>query len=183
VIGTVAAAALALVGVSVAAAQSSGTTTPSTTAPTTPANGAPKPHGPRGFGGGPGPFFGGPGIGPGGAIYGTYVRPNPTGGYETITFQTGTASNVSTGSITVTSADGHKVTYTVSSNTSVNGGQTGINSVATGHMVSVQAQGSGPSPAATSIIDMTALGNNRQHWNPAPPSTAPSTTTPTTTKP
>jgi hypothetical protein len=184
VIGTVAAGALALVGVSVASAQSSGTNGPASSTTTAPPANAPvlKPAGPfprrgPGFGVGPAGF----GLG-GGAIRGTYVRPNGSG-FQTIDFQNGTVTAVSTGSITVQSADqvsSHATTsYTVTSNTSVNAGQSGIGSVKVNDTVSVVADGSTKPDTAMSIIDTTNLGNIRQHWKPAPPpTTTPSTTTP-----
>jgi hypothetical protein len=192
-IATVTAGALALVGVSVASAQSSGTTTtkpattPSTTAPTTT---APKPgarRGPGGFRGGPGfPGPGGPGgfgpFGAGGSIHGEFTRRSGTG-YQTVDTQVGTVQTVSTTSITVKSADGFTQTYTASTNTVVNSGQLGINSVKVNDTVQVEAvvTGSGSTlvRAAESIVDTTSLGNIRGHWNPPRPATP--ATPPTTT--
>jgi hypothetical protein len=185
VIGTVAAGALALVGVSVASAQSSGTNSPnssSTTAPpaNAPANAPAKPFPRRG----PGFGFGPGGIGTGGAIYGTYVRPNGSG-YQTIDVQTGTVTAVTTGnnaSITVKSVDGHTQAYTVNAYTQVNAGESGIGSVKVGDTVSVQADATAHPPTlptAMSILDGTNLGSIHQHWKPLPPPT----TTPSTTSP
>jgi hypothetical protein len=57
---------------------------------------------------------GGPGLmGFGGALHGTFVVPNGSGGYTTVVMQHGKASKVSDTSITVTSADGFAQTDVV----------------------------------------------------------------------
>jgi hypothetical protein len=186
-IAAVTAGALALVGASVASAQSSGTTTtkPGASTSTTTASGtAPAPGTHRALGG----FKGGPGfpagfgaLGAGGTIHGEFVRRNPSGGYQTIDTQLGTVQAVSTTSITVKSADGFTKTYTVTTNTVVNSGRDGIGSVKTTDTVQLEAvvTGSGASAVAEakSIIDTTALGNIGGYWNPAPakPPTPPTT--------
>ena len=182
-IATVTAGALAIVGVSVASAQSSGTTTtPSTTAPSATAPASPKPGqaGPRRGPGGPGfGAFGGPGGLAGGAtIHGEYTRHSGSG-YQTIDTQLGTVDTVSSSSIKVKSADGFEKTYNVTTNTVVNSGRDGIGSVKTGDTVQVEAVVNGNPPEASSIIDTTTLGAIRGHWQPPKPATpsTPSTTT------
>jgi hypothetical protein len=184
----VTAGALALVGVGVASAQSSGTTTttPSTVAPST-TSPTPKPAaGPRGLSGKGFPGPGGPGgldgFGPGGTIRGEFVRPNGSGGYQTVDTQTGVVqAGVSNTSIAVKSADGVTKTYSVTTNTVVNSGRDGIGSVKAGDTVEIEAvvPASGGTPEAASIVDRTSLGSIQGHWKPqrpATPSTPPTTT-------
>ncbi len=178
-----AAGALAFAGVSVASAQSSGTTPPSTAAPSTPSTTTPqKPPGPRGFRGGLGPFVGG--LGAGGAIHGEYVRPNGSG-YQTVDVQVGTVQKVSQTSIEVKSADNFDKTYSVTTNTVVNAGRDGIGTVKAGDKVSVSAVVNGTTPEARSVMDSTSLGSIRQHWSPQPPPStgSPSTGSPSTSTP
>ena len=194
-VSAVAAGALAVAGVSIASAQSSGstTTTPGApAAPTTPTTLPGTPPG-RGFakGGGfrPGGFrpgaFGIGGLGGGGGIHGEFVRPSGTG-YQTVDTQMGKVTAVSPSSITVVSADGFSKTYGVDTNTLVNAGRDGINSVKVGDTVQLQAIGAtattkpSTTTSAVSIVDTTTLGPLRQHARPVPPpaGSTPSTTTP-----
>jgi hypothetical protein len=158
-------------GIGVALAQDSGSST--TTAPSTSVPGQPNlpggPGGPRFKGGGPGGKFGHGGGGPNGAIHGEFVTPDGSGGYRTVDVQTGEATEVSSDSITVKSADGFSKTYSVDQNTVVNSGRDGIGTVKKGDTVRVDAVVSGGKAAARSIMDVTTLGQIRQHWNPGAP--------------
>ena len=109
---------------------------------------------------GGGPFdFGGPGALGGlfGAVHGTAVVPKPGGGYQTIAFQNGKVTAVSSTSITLHSADGYSHTYQVTSSTLVNAQRDGIGSVKAGNQVIVTATVSGSSATATRIIDVSLI--------------------------
>jgi hypothetical protein len=125
------------------------------------------------------------GLGGGGGIHGEFVRPSGTG-YQTVDTQMGKVTAVSPSSITVVSADGFSKTYGVDTNTLVNAGRDGINSVKVGDTVQLQAIGAtattkpSTTTSAVSIVDTTTLGPIRQHARPVPP---PASSTPSTTKP
>jgi hypothetical protein len=113
-----------------------------------------------------GPFaIGGPGAlaGPGalgglfGAVHGTAVVPKPGGGYQTIAFQNGKVTAVSSTSITVHSADGYSHSYRVTSSTLVNAQRDGIGSVKAGNQVIVTATVNGGTDTATRVIDVSML--------------------------
>jgi hypothetical protein len=127
----------------------------------------------RGHAFGPGGFGLG-GIGGGaGAIHGEFVRPNGST-YQTVNFQVGQVTAVSSSSITLKSVDGFTKTYTVDTNTLVNAGRDGIGSMKVNDHASVQAVVHGNTAAAVSIIDSTTLGALRQHWRLQPPPSTPS---------
>src|SRR5262249_15193504 len=107
-------------------------------------------------GGGP---FGGPGALGGllGAVHGTAVLPKPGGGYQTVAFQNGKVTAVSSTSITLRSADGYSRTYRVTSSTLVNAQRDGIGSVKAGNQVVITATVSGSTATATRIIDVSQL--------------------------
>jgi hypothetical protein len=111
-------------------------------------------------------------------------------GYETIEVQTGTVTSVkdvsgSTWSLVVTSADKTALTYTVSSGTSVNGGESGVSSVKSGDSVSIVAVVSKGTATVKTLVDMSTLKANGASWAPmrqmppmspkAPPSSGSST--------
>lgn len=114
---------------------------------------------------GPGGQFGGPGDGgfrDGGAgltgtLHGTFVTQSG-GTYVTRLMQTGEVTAVSSGSITVKSADGYTKTYTLSSSTTVNGGQSQLSAIQTGHTVTVIAS---ESAAATTVTDQSLAGTGQ----------------------
>jgi hypothetical protein len=103
----------------------------------------------RGWAGGPGWF--------GGVLHGQVTVPKSGGGYRTLDVQDGTVTAVSTGSVTVKSADGFTHTYTVTSNTLVAAGAAGIGSVKTGNTIFVIATVSGSTATAANILDLTAV--------------------------
>jgi hypothetical protein len=128
------------------------------------------------------PFFGVPlGLGgAGGAIHGELTVPKSGGGYETLDEQSGTATAVSATSITVKSADGYSLTYTVTSKTLVDAQAAGIGSVKKGDSVFVIATVSGSTPTAADIYDLTAVKAGRASFTfrvpamPAMPAQPPS---------
>jgi hypothetical protein len=110
------------------------------------------------------PFSGVPlGLGgvSGGAIHGELTVPKSGGGYETLDVQSGTATAVSATSITVKSADGYSLTYTVTSKTLVDAQAAGIGSVKKGDSVFVIATVSGSTQTAADIYDLTAVKAGR----------------------
>jgi len=165
--GVVTVGVLAGAGVAVAATSSPSPTPTPTASPAPsvsklhplPANGAPRGmlhRAPFLFG----PAFGGPGLLGGGlfgAVHGTVVVPKSGGGYQTVTFQTGKVTAVSSTSITLRSADGISRSYQVSSSTMVNAQRDGIGSIKDGNQVTVTATASGSTATATRIIDLSLL--------------------------
>jgi hypothetical protein len=109
-------------------------------------------------------------------IHGQATVPNGNG-YETLAYQTGTVSTVSTSSITVKSADGFEQTYAVTSDTLVDAGRDGIGSVKQGDTVNVIATVSGSTSTARQINDVTNIQSSHSKWVPQRPQ--PSTTTTT----
>jgi hypothetical protein len=110
--------------------------------------------GPGGQGGFPG--GGATGTGLAGALHGTFVT-RSDGAYVTRVMQTGSVTAAGSTSITVRSADGYTKSYTLSSSTSVNGGQAQASSIATGNTVTVVATEAG---AATSVLDQSLLSQS-----------------------
>ena len=115
-------------------------------------------QGPGGFGG-PGGFAGR--GGPGGmtvmreALHGDFVVADPAGGYVTERSQTGTITELSATSVTLTSKDGYKQTYTLDSNTAKTG------SPKSGDNVTVIAKVQGTTATATSLGEAQQLGNGQ----------------------
>ena len=168
--GVVTAGVLAGAGVAVAATSSSSPTPTPTASPTaSPAPSARPPlhalppkgvpwriHGALPFG----PAFAGPGLLGGGlfgAVHGTVVVPKSGGGYQTVAFQNGKVTAVSSTSITLRSADGYSRAYQVTSSTLVNAERDGIGSIKAGNQVMVDATLSGSTATATRIIDLSLL--------------------------
>jgi hypothetical protein len=144
----------------------------------TPGSGAP--HGWQkirgGFPGGLGLRFGALG---GGVVHGQLTVPKSGGGYQTLDVQSGTVTAVSTGAITVKSADGFTASYTVTGNTVVGAQSAGIGSVKKGDKVFVTATVSGSTATAATIVDLTAIKNGRASFGfPQPPQKAPALPTP-----
>jgi len=139
-------------------------------APTPSASAAPVPPRPAGrgwrafaggsSGGGPGFAFGFIG-GAGGVVHGQFTVPKSGGGYQTEDVQQGTVTAVSSGSISVKSADGFTASYVVSSKTLVDAQAAGIGSVKKGDTVSVTATVSGSTATAASVQDQTAIKAGR----------------------
>jgi hypothetical protein len=107
-----------------------------------------------------GPAFAGPGpLGGGlfGAVHGTVVVPKPGGGYQTVAFQNGKVTAVSSTSITLRSADGYSHSYQVTSSTMVNAQRDGIGSIKAGNQVMVDATVSGSTATAVRVVDLSLL--------------------------
>ena len=174
--GVIAVGVLAGAGVAVAATSSpSPTPTPTASSPAPaapsarpplrwlPAKGAWRIHGAGSFG----PSFAGPGpLGGGlfGAVHGTVVVPKSGGGYQTVAFQNGKVTAVSSTSITLRSADGYSHTYQVTSSTMVNAQRDGVGSIKNGNQVMVDATVSGSTTTAVRIVDLSLLQQGL-HWS------------------
>ena len=116
---------------------------------------------------GGGPFaFGGPGALGGllSAVHGTAVVPKPGGGYQTVAFQNGKVTAVSSTSITLHSADGYSHSYQVTSSTLVNARRDGIGSIKAGNQAIVTATVSGSTATATRVIDVSLIQQGFQHF-------------------
>jgi hypothetical protein len=156
--GVAVAALLGGAGAALAATNSPGAPASPTAAAATP---APSP-GSSGLPPGPGfhRFGGGFGFGFGrlfGALHGQFVVAKPGGGYQTVDMQTGQVTAVSTTSITLKSADGFTMSYTVISSTLVDAQRDGIGSVKVGNQATVLATVSGSTATAASVNDLTLL--------------------------
>jgi hypothetical protein len=102
--------------------------------------------------------FGGPGLmGFGGALHGTFVVPNGSGGYTTVVMQHGKASKVSDSSITVTSADGFAQTYVINAKTGVGADRQGTAGIDNGADVVVTGTQKGDVVTATHLVDVAAF--------------------------
>ena len=142
-------------GVAIWAGTSSGSTTAS------------QPGGPGGFGGpggtgGPGGRFNGQAGAFGGAaairdaLHGDFVVANPAGGYTTERLQTGDVTALSDTSVTLTSKDGYKQTYTLDASTQKTG------DVKTGDAnITVVAKVDGQTATATSLGQALAPGQRQ----------------------
>lgn len=165
-----AAALLALTGAGIAFAvsgpsKSSAASGPtSTSAPTSASTLPVRPHmkGPRGFG----PMFG-PGVGGGRVIHGDYTIQTPSG-HEEVLVQTGTVSDVSSTSITITSSDGYSHTYVVAPTTVVDAQANGISTIQKNDQVQLQAVVQSGKDTATNIVDTTKIGDSRKGFFPKP---------------
>ena len=147
---------------------------PSPSASAAPGSGSATRHGWRAFAGGPGRFgafgFGGAGR----VVHGQITVPKSGGGYQTLDVQSGTVTAVSTGSVTVKSADGFTATYTVTSKTVVDAESAGIGSVKAGDKIFVTATVSGSTATAADIVDLTAVKAGRASFGfPERPANAP----------
>ncbi len=90
-------------------------------------------------------------------MHGTVVVPKPGGGYQTVAFQNGKVTAVSSTSITLRSADGYSHTYQVTSSTMVNARRDGIGSIKAGNQVMVDATVSGSTASAVRVVDLSLL--------------------------
>lgn len=154
-------------------------------------------------GGGRGSFMGGlgsfmGGLGTGGVVHSSYTVKLPSGSYETIDTQVGTAQDVSANSITVKSADGFTQVYQVGTSTVVDADYDGILSVKVNDNISIEGVVSSsssssssststaaPTVTAQSVTDLTQVqaghasraGGLGGRWGGAPTSTTTTTTT------
>ena len=174
--GVIAVGVLAGAGVAVAATSSSSSPTPTPSASPS-ASARPPFKAPKGMwrmrGAAPvfGHAYGGPGMLGGlfGAVHGTVVVPKSGGGYQTVLFQNGKVTAVSSTSITLHSADGYSHTYPVTSSTMVNAQRDGIGSIKVGNQVMVDASVSGSTTTTIRIIDLTLLQQGMHRFFGAPP--------------
>jgi hypothetical protein len=113
-----------------------------------------------------GPGFGGGLAGPMGALHGEFVVPKQGGGYQTLVVQRGTATSVSSSTITVKSADGFSATYSVGADALVNAARDGLGSVKKGDEVTVLAQQKSGNDAALQIGDFTRMQGLRDRFGP-----------------
>jgi hypothetical protein len=90
-------------------------------------------------------------------IHGQAVLAKRGGGYQTVDYQRGAVTAVSTGSITVKSTDGFTQTYVITGSTIVGAHRGGIGSVTAGDEASVVGTVSGKTVTAARIIDWTLL--------------------------
>jgi hypothetical protein len=97
------------------------------------------------------------------------VVPKPGGGYQTVAFQNGKVTAVSSTSITLRSADGYSHTYQVTSSTFVNAQRDGIGSIKTGNQVVVDATVSGSITTAVRILDLSQFQQGFHRFFGAPP--------------
>jgi hypothetical protein len=161
---------LVVASLGVARAQSTETPGSSTTPVPPPAlakDPKPGPFGLRGFGKGAGPFW--PGKFGGGAIHGEVTSPKPDGGYQTLAFQTGQVTSVSTSSLALKSDDGFTRTYKLDGDTLVNAGRDGIDNVKNGDTVRVTAVVEGGDARAVNVLDTTKVEKSLERWRPRRP--------------
>jgi hypothetical protein len=111
-------------------------------------------------------------------VHGQLTVPKSGGGYQTLDVQSGTVTAVSTGAITVKSADGFTASYTVTGDTVVGAQSAGIGSVKKGDEVFVTATVSGSTATAATIVDLTAIKNGRASFGFPEPPKAPALPTP-----
>jgi hypothetical protein len=97
-------------------------------------------------------------------LHGQAVLTKPGGGYQTIDFQRGAVTAVSSGSITVKSTDGYTKSYAITGSTVVGAHRGGISSVAAGNEVSVVGTVSGKTVTAARIIDWTLLQKSHMQF-------------------
>jgi hypothetical protein len=100
-------------------------------------------------------------LGGGGALHGTFVVPDGSGGYRTMVVQRGTASKVSDTSITVRSEDGFEQTYAITGTTAVGADRQGVAGIAKGADVAVMGEQKGGSVTALHLADLAAWGGGR----------------------
>jgi hypothetical protein len=176
--GVIAVGVLAGAGVAVAATSSPSPTPTPSAAPSASAKPPTRSLPPKGewrIHGAPGRF--GPGFAGGGllggglfgAVHGTVVVPKPGGGYQTVAFQNGKVTAVSSTSITLHSADGYSHTYQVTSSTLVNAQRDGIGSIKAGNQVVLTATVSGSTTTAVRILDLSQLQQGFHRFFGAPP--------------
>lgn len=159
-------AAVALAGTGIAYAATSGgssqatpaaATSPTTSAPSETPGGPGKPHNNFRFGGA---GFGLPGLGGGRVLYGQATIQQPDGTLKTVEFQSGSVSDVTSASITVTSGT-YSHTYKVVPSTVVDSQAGGIGSVTKGDQVRLLATQQNGSDTAVNIVDVTKVQSSR----------------------
>jgi hypothetical protein len=103
----------------------------------------------------------------GNVLHGDYTVANGSS-YKTVTVQVGQVTAVSSGSITVKSADGYTHSYTIQPSTVVDSQSGGIAAIASKDTVRVEALVQGRSQTATNIVDTTKVGSSRKGFGFGP---------------
>lgn len=116
----------------------------------------------------------GPGMFGGGALHGTYVVPDPDGGYRTVVTQRGEVTAVSATSLTVVSEDDFSQTFVLDDETLVMGGTEGVDSLENGDQVRVTGLREDGQVRAVHVVDVSRIADRHPGWGPLP---EPSTTT------
>ena len=98
-------------------------------------------------------------LGMGGALHGSLVVPDGSGGYRTVVMQRGAATKVSDTSITVRSEDGFEQTYAITADTAVGADRQGVNGIAKGADVAVMGEKKGSGVTALHVADLAQLGH------------------------
>ena len=98
-------------------------------------------------------------LGMGGALHGSFVVPDGSGGYRTVMMQRGAATKVSDTSITVRSDDGFEQTYAITGDTAVGADRQGVNGIAKGADVVVMGEKKGSGVTALHVADLAQLGH------------------------
>jgi hypothetical protein len=99
-------------------------------------------------------------LGMGGALHGSFVVPDGSGGYRTLMMQRGAATKVSDTSITVRSEDGFEQTYAITADTAVGADRQGVNGIAKGADVAVMGEKKGSSVTALHVADLAQFGGH-----------------------
>ena len=98
-------------------------------------------------------------LGMGGALHGSFVVPDGSGGYRTLVMQRGAATKVSDTSITVHSEDGFEQTYAITADTGVGADRQGVSGIAKGADVVVMGEKKGSGVTALHVADLAQLGH------------------------
>jgi len=98
-------------------------------------------------------------LGMGGALHGSFVVPDGSGGYRTLVMQRGAATKVSDTSITVHSKDGFEQTYAITADTGVGADRQGVSGIAKGADVVVMGAKKGSGVTALHVADLAQLGH------------------------
>jgi hypothetical protein len=97
-------------------------------------------------------------LGMGGALHGSFVVPDGSGGYRTVVMQRGAATSVSDTSITVRSEDGFEQTYAITAGTAVGADRQGVSGIAKGADVAVMGEKKGSGVTALHVADLAQFG-------------------------
>ena len=99
-------------------------------------------------------------LGMGGALHGSLVVPDGSGGYRTVVMQLGAATKVSDTSITVRSDDGFEQTYAITADTAGGADRQGVNGIAKGADVAVMGEKKGSGVTALHVADLARFGGH-----------------------
>jgi hypothetical protein len=99
-------------------------------------------------------------LGMGGALHGSFVVPDGSGGYRTVVMQRGAATKVSDTSITVRSEDGFEQSYAITADTAVGADRQGVDGIAKGADVAVMGEKKGSGVTALHVADLAQFGGH-----------------------